>query len=1592
MAENNQPKFSNLRDVKTNALNIGMNKDLDPQLSKEGQYTHAVNAKLNSHNGNFTFIQNEPSTIECLDLGKDYLSSIALLDGKYVIFSGENNISEIGIFDSNDCTYEVSVTDPCLNFNKNYPPSGLYQQIRNCDDIIYFVDNYNPDRYLNLNNIPYITIPGPDDCDPPIVTTDLDCDKLRLRPVLTTPKIDIELSQSGGKLSNAAYQVAIAYSEKGVRITDIYSVTQPISIFSHQNFGGGIDITLSDLDKDFSEYILYLIQTTSNDVTSGVGGVSTVYEMGTYDTHQNVTHAGNINDISTIPYGDVFLQSIYYEKSKKIVSVDDRALLIGTKTRSRINYQPLANNIRAKWVAKTVSKDYYKNGGKNRGYMREETYPQAIQFQYSTGGWTEAFHIPGRQSKPTDLEKIYTIDAYELHDKGCEDDVKFKYKWEIYDTSEGYVDGLIPDDCDEIVVGTGELSYWESLEKYPTNAEVYTDLSCEPIRHHKMPDINTVPYETDGGNKIILGMEFSNIAPPVDCNGDRITDIVRYRIVRGDRTNHKSIQGKGLLYNMSEYEIPDTNGTTGYYPNYPYNDLRDDQFLSKDLIRTNKEDKDFKTASSFRDDLFTFHSPNFDGFNQRHSFGTDLFIEGEYSGACSTTYTQSYKHPKNALLTNAALAIAALIGVGGAYLELNDQKEAVLEYFPTGNLASTPPAALAFGTYNASVAAANLLIGKAREDALEVAKIVFVGAITAIGTTAMTFVSQLTPHEVPHVVIKDVIKKTSAANNIPSILGIAGTVNLFINYFGQYANIALEAIKNFSRLQTYDLQINSFVNYGVFGIHQTNNRRRRITNASYLYPVSQLFEDKSVNNLYRESSVVLRLNSSIAQPLIDDTSRQRLEGHPLPPPGTTPDSKCDDMKKNGVAYRTSTASSHYASIRRKLPSQYGQIDSIKYLDTGYCADIVLADVSLKTDSVFGGDTFLTTYTLKRKMQYFNQTANGNEDNYQFDYSLYPNVPYPRYWMDTFSYDMSSIVDDAFDGDGKFKLKNLLNLPSEQHNLSCDGGGLLVIKDEHMYLSNNGVVSYTSESEFNLDLRDWDDREGHRHYDEKKHTDLNYIFRQDFRTIDNQPLYNSAYSKQLTENYIPTQDRDFTCTDESRCYTVYENRVLYSLQYQEGGQVDNWRSFLANNYYDFPKEAGNLLATKPLDRNNIAFLFDNSAPWITTAQDTLQTDSGNKVTVGDGGLFAQRPRPILTTDTKYGAASHSKAITHTQYGLFYPSADQGRIYVLNGTNLDEINVNGLNWWLKENMPFNITSIPGAPTDSRTIGYVSVFDNKDEIYYLTKKDYTPLIDDITYDSETDTFQYNGEAIEVTDSSYFEDCSWTISYFPKMKAFISFHDWHPDSTIQTQDTPLTVSENIIYKHNETCENYCYYYKKQNSFDIEYVVNNGQQTSTLSSIEYSLEAYKYFNNCKDSHHLLDYNFNRAFIHNTEQTSGMLHLNLASKNDITKVCYYPRVGVGYIDVEFSKVEQKYRFNQFWDVTKNKAEFNNNYVPLISTECNAYKYLPNPEYIDYNKPLYQRKKIRHNWNKIYLSRVDSPLEMNKIIFKFTNSKEIVSTR
>lgn len=269
----------------------------------------------------------------------------------------------------------------------------------------------------------------------------------------------------------------------------------------------------------------------------------------------------------------------------------------------------------------------------------------------------------------------------------------------------------------------------------------------------------------------------------------------------------------------------------------------------------------------------------------------------------------------------------------------------------------------------------------------------------------------------------------------------------------------------------------------------------------------------------------------------------------------------------------------------------------------------------------------------------------------------------------------------------------------------------------------------------------------------------------------------------------------------------------------------------------------------------------------------------------------------------------------------------------------------------------------------------------------------------------------AISLDDPKYFEKIQWTISYDPKEKMWLSFHDWHPSLMIPSLSHFFTIDGKTFWKHNERFDSFTNYYNpgdadptKDYGWEVEYNIVTPNAVTTLRSIEYYMEAYKYYNNGKDMFHVLDENFDRAIIYNSEQVSPLLSLKIKDKNNPNQQLVYPVVGPINTVILASKEENKYRFNTFYDITKDRQEFATSAatipgfmapgsgvgVPMFVTLPDGYHKTINPAYVDVLKKPLEHKKFRHFGNKIVLRKTASGDK--KMLLKLVNSKILNSSR
>jgi hypothetical protein len=620
---------------------------------------------------------------------------------------------------------------------------------------------------------------------------------------------------------------------------------------------------------------------------------------------------------------------------------------------------------------------------------------------------------------------------------------------------------------------------------------------------------------------------------------------------------------------------------------------------------------------------------------------------------------------------------------------------------------------------------------------------------------------------------------------------------------------------------------------------------------------------------------------------------------------------------------------------------------------------------------------------------------------------------PRFWVNSKQFTLTGAVNSAINSLLTLSAPSPASgsgiLPEDFYDLD-NGNNVFDNVDACFYLFNSGVRDFFVETERLSEFREQGLEDKDKFYDPYGFNDMETMFNANPNVIpfDNFYAYDESFSiSRLFNNFISwgeLQARNYDPQVSQLCYQYFPYRILYSLPQQDEQIRDSWRIYLANNYKDYRNYVTGI---KSISKNGAIFFFRDASPVMFQGVDELKTDLGTKVTLGDGALFSQAEQRIVNAENsfEYASCQDIRSVISTPGGLFWTSQNQGKVYQYTGQ-LKEISLSGLKWWffkymqyelLKDFPNFKLIDNPVAG-----IGMQTIYENVDTILYITKKDFY-LKDQykgtkrVLYDASTNEFVVDRTIrVKIGDQAffnYFEDASWTISYDLKNEMWISFHDWKPDLLLPSKNHFSSIKGSGIWQHNNTCAQYCNYYGVDYPFEIEIPVATGQQVFTMRSVEYTLESFvaRNLNNCTDDFQILDYNFDEAVIWNTEQTSGLLRLNLQSKNNGIANLAYPIINPGSIDILYAKEEQKIRFNQFWDITDDRGEFNPIAQRQIwNTQPNGYLKDLNPNNLNYNKLQTQRKKFRHYLNYVLFRRRVSG-NVNMILRSF-NEKLQYSSR
>lgn len=1082
-------------------------------------------------------------------------------------------------------------------------------------------------------------------------------------------------------------------------------------------------------------------------------------------------------------------------------------------------------------------------------------------------------------------------------------------------------------DCKPVPYKYGELGYYESIDTYDDNQELFdsskliinknritnsdfltklnvykenetessillsdkADFRCKNIRHYKTPDNKISPFIrsssiASNSESIISPLGFTidgeviNNLLDVALDNGLITqkqkeDIVDYKIYRSDSTLDRSVVGSGIVFNSKKYTVEKEDIS---YFNYPFNSLGKDKYFP------DNEDEVFNKIQVI--------SPEFDYF--RPSLPNEMSLQGYMFGKSNTRILPVKDHSKMVILgdkaKNLARSLATLEVIAESALNLASTAESWR--FGAGLYVEANPVGIGF-----------------------------------------------------HVAL--------------------AAVEIFSGVVHRYGKYKIEWEKTFENLgapYNFGYYSSSGSNYNYLRTLQTDgDRLRGLTVKKYLKSgmlnVSDTVSGKTIkiNNLDREEAPFF----SLGDYPIENINSEYLS---FDNSDITPNFSSQVLSseigchKGKSPEQNRNVASPYVAFKNYIPNQYGTIGSIKWIDTTYCIPIEETGIC---NGILGGDTFISRHSKKRKARLFETDLLGSADLTPFPYKFNSNYGEPKYYIDY-------KVNSEFTSGGKTFPEIYYDV-----NFDCDNSfnNFYVEPPGKFYLYNISYTNFLCETRVNTNFRNA----------RKEPWNQFYLQNMDYEAIS-QPttvsltrpenfFYNKAY---LQTNILNTS---FTLpgyySKENEAKKAYnKNSVIYSLpDVNENSITEPWLLYRPNDKATLESTHGDLINLKGIESDQILMYFENALKLQNSINQFTDGSTNYNTELGNGGIFAKRSITLRTTDIGYGG-SQSKQTLSCEFGHFYADAKRGQIFNYTGNqNLKEISryfngkPNGMDVWFKEHLPFKFLNIfPDFKVKDNSYNGIGIhwgYDSKYKRVILTKKDYVLEKNvNLSYDLETNTFDGKSFSERLEDKS-FKEVSWTVTYKPETGSWESYMSYTPNYYINHTDyfqSGINSSDdrNGLWSHLLTNKSYRVFYGQKFPYIIEYPIKNNYFSKKLEDITWSAELKKYYSKY-DFSVIKENPFTTVTIYNNYENSGNL-IPVINNGTISQLSKYPITKDNNSqEVLISYNNYKYSMNYFYN--RVKRNINNNPI-WIWDENQIHKVINNDVVSFYGKKTLERLK------------------------------------
>jgi hypothetical protein len=1451
----------------------------------ENTYTYSLNSVVRNNilSTEYGFILKNQIKPGYIIVSTSYMSN-----NRVVVFSTNNNLSEIGIFDG---TIYITHVNAKLNFSNLYKIDCTYRLRNGCEDVIYFTDDYNPIRFFNFSRSSNFKSNG-----------EWNVNKFNLIKNAKIPNIsNIKVVESGGRIKAGSVIFAIQYLDDDLNPTHFVHSTHPILLYKGSTdlpigtyddllIAKSVEFNITNIDEDFKFYRIAVAY-----INNKLGTISEVKYSERFPITQNKYVFNNLDDLYDGLLSDVVAFKTDINRANAIEQIDNQ-LILGNVKGTKIDaaaHQKLASKIGVGCVFKTVDKintksSYHPNNPNYlefASHMPNEVISLGITYVDSkTGQESGPHHIPGR---PLDVNPFTCEDLSDIYN-GQSQTIKTKCAKISITLAETINEWVIinysykPNNSSEIIDIVKRINIYGSLGETVIR-EICVKESTISFT------INSITYERNGNtidqDKYTIQYYIKENTVVESSNTLNGWDSTVYANNNRDSVGAGWETAEAIIIAFRRFYGNSTALSAELLNRKPFLDFMKQLILDKEIdhplrwevYNTARLVDDGKIIMAYYETKNSYYQDPINSDCIDDYWGTDI---------CGNPLTgQRIRHhrlPDRKLIPTDTGNNINLLGLEFFNIEYPQGYDS--HYFSCGIKTEGDKTVLDNGIVTRQLKMPNTFSSQFFREFFKEKKYKGSGYIYnhyRRNTLEVSVPGGPTFREDGNDWFGN---KDDVGFYSPSTLLNLTNVQGYLRYYYPYADIPTTAIN--------DLIIES----ELLEYQET----------------SQLQGADDTNIVYG------RFNMKRGQLGTTITNLPIKDVHSIPVLGTHYDSDGYKIVNLSISNRLT----YLKGLERELPTigyasiminkdVYNNLDTITYRKL-HNNLLTINEVQ----EIYGGDTYVTKFNLVNYVTAF----------YDAD-SIGP-------LLSAFSAALNAFLEAASTGnlylalgvggavlaagitqasidDAMTNLRNNNYKWFLEHYLQAQAGNA----------GGDGLIAYIVEifdgiyidSYINWELRvDGND-------------DCTKVLRTLSAPAIKAHLQNKFFTAPLTTEEKENQgddgrilrpivcpefyyiNNDFnpilyakryypipsTYNHCSQCKEEFTNRIPYSLQSFQEELTDNYRVFLPNNYKDIQSEFGPIVDLYKKD--NMLFISTQEA-LLEQPRNFQERVTDQLVSfIGTGSYFEIPAREVISASNgRLGNVGKFSTLVLPE-GVLLIDVTHLKIWLLqSGTHKTDQtkNINnlageeyGYKEFLELNIPLNLVNyFPELKTNSyHYCGFHAAYDEIEKRILITKKDYIPKNKDIKFIGNS--FMLNNAIIDINDNTYFYNRCWTLSFSMLNDGWISFHSYIPDNYITFKNSLYAnLNDNNLWRFHEKSKLASYFGIKYPHI-VEFVINNQfikhlYQSITLSTTnsKWNEEYKSYINDVKRS-------FNKLLVYNERQCSGYVDLDVQQEfNDDSNV------------------------------------------------------------------------------------------------------------